>query len=341
LPATALVLALVGISGVMSYLVSRSARDLGIRIALGATHRMILTWVLRHALIVTVTGIDHRSRVAVLLARVMRGLVFGVEPTDAATFAAGDGRPSGRGLVGQLYPGAARDTHRSADVPARRLKYALETPVIDNDRPEVTIIIATYARPDALVCAVRSIQLQTFARWRALVIGDCLRRGDLRRHADLSRRSAHCLRQPAVAMWGGRRCPTRRALRSPTPSNVAFLNHDDVWMPEHLALALDRLRAASRRLLPRARGDCHQPSDRLRRREPVFTMVSPVDRTLREAFWRHNMYVEPASAWVVHRQFADRVGPWRPMTELFRIVAGRLGASRVAGRRPRWSRMNA
>ena len=53
---TALVLALVGISGVMSYLVSRSARDLGIRMALGATQRMILTWVLRHAIVVTLAG---------------------------------------------------------------------------------------------------------------------------------------------------------------------------------------------------------------------------------------------------------------------------------------------
>jgi predicted permease len=86
--ATALVLALIGISGVMSYLVSRSARDLGIRMALGATHRMIVTWVLRHAVVVTLAGIALGLGVAALLARVMRGLVFGVEPTDAATFVA-------------------------------------------------------------------------------------------------------------------------------------------------------------------------------------------------------------------------------------------------------------
>ena len=85
--ATALVLALVGISGVMSYLVSRSARDLGIRMALGATQRMIVTWVLRHAFVVTLAGTAIGLGVAAVLARVMRGLVFGVEPTDAVTFA--------------------------------------------------------------------------------------------------------------------------------------------------------------------------------------------------------------------------------------------------------------
>jgi predicted permease len=85
--ATALVLALVGISGVMSYLVSRSARDLGIRMALGATKQMILGWVLRHALIVTLAGITIGLGAAALLARVMGGMVFGVEPTDGPTFA--------------------------------------------------------------------------------------------------------------------------------------------------------------------------------------------------------------------------------------------------------------
>ena len=68
---------------------------------------MILTWVLRHALIVTVTGTTIGLVVAVLLARVMRGLVFGVEPTDAATFAA----------VTVVLPGAAL---LASYIPARR-----------------------------------------------------------------------------------------------------------------------------------------------------------------------------------------------------------------------------
>jgi len=85
--ATALILALVGISGVISYLVSRSARDLGIRLALGATERMIVAWVLRHAVVVTLAGTTIGLGAAAVLARVMRGLVFGVEPTDALTFA--------------------------------------------------------------------------------------------------------------------------------------------------------------------------------------------------------------------------------------------------------------
>src|SRR5262249_20723632 len=71
----------------MSYLVSRSARDLGIRLALGATDRMILAWVLRHAVVVTLSGTTIGLGAAAVLARVMRGLVFGVEPTDALTFA--------------------------------------------------------------------------------------------------------------------------------------------------------------------------------------------------------------------------------------------------------------
>jgi len=44
--------------------------------------------VLRHAVVVTLAGIALGLSVAALLARVMRGLVFGIEPTDAASFAA-------------------------------------------------------------------------------------------------------------------------------------------------------------------------------------------------------------------------------------------------------------
>ena len=204
--------------------------------------------------------------------------------------------------------------------------------MIDNDRPEVTIIIATYARPDALVCAVRSIQLQTFTRWRALVIGDCC---DVATSDAMQTFRA----DPRIAYvnlpWrcGGQALPNSAGVAVADTEYVAFLNHDDVWMPEHLALALDRLRAAAGDFFL-GRAAIATTLRSAEAREPVFTMVSPVDRTLREAFWRHNMYVEPASAWVVHRQFADRVGPWRPMTELFRssLVDWALRAWRAGAR---------
>ena len=83
----AFVLATIGIYGVMAYLVSQGTRELGIRIALGATPRAILGLVLRQGLLIAAVGITVGLGAAVVLTRLMRGLLFGIEPADPLTFA--------------------------------------------------------------------------------------------------------------------------------------------------------------------------------------------------------------------------------------------------------------
>jgi len=78
----ALTLALVGVYGVMSYVVSQNVRDLGIRMALGATPVRIRTWVLRQAFDVSVIGIAAGLLAAAVLTRMMRGLMFGIDNAD-------------------------------------------------------------------------------------------------------------------------------------------------------------------------------------------------------------------------------------------------------------------
>jgi predicted permease len=82
----ALVLALIGIYGLMSYMVAQSARELGIRMALGATPRAILGRVLTHATVMTCAGGGVGLIGAAILARLLRGLTFGVAPTDPIAF---------------------------------------------------------------------------------------------------------------------------------------------------------------------------------------------------------------------------------------------------------------
>ena len=86
--ATALALALVGIYGVMSFLVAHSARDLGIRMALGATPAMIRGWVLRRAAGLAGLGAIIGLAGAAMLTPVLRGLVVGIDRTDPVSFAA-------------------------------------------------------------------------------------------------------------------------------------------------------------------------------------------------------------------------------------------------------------
>ena len=84
----ALVLAVVGVYGVMSHLVSQGAHDIGVRMALGAERRNILFMVVRQGLLLTALGIALGLGGAVALTRVMSTLLFGISTTDLLTFAA-------------------------------------------------------------------------------------------------------------------------------------------------------------------------------------------------------------------------------------------------------------
>jgi predicted permease len=85
--ALALGLASVGVYGVMSFLVNQGTREIGIRLALGASPRGILVMIVRHGVTVALTGIAIGLGGAVLVARAMENLLFGVGATDLVTFA--------------------------------------------------------------------------------------------------------------------------------------------------------------------------------------------------------------------------------------------------------------
>ncbi|MEP6993473.1 MAG: ABC transporter permease [Acidobacteriota bacterium] len=84
----ALVLASIGVAGVLAYLVSRRRREIGIRMALGAARANVLGLVLRRGVAYAAAGIGAGVAAAFFLTRLMEGLLFGVAPRDPATFAA-------------------------------------------------------------------------------------------------------------------------------------------------------------------------------------------------------------------------------------------------------------
>ena len=85
--AAALLLASLGIYGVISYLVGQRSHELGIRVALGASRRQIFTLVLGHGLKMTLAGVVLGLIAAFGLTRLIRTMLYGVGATDPATFA--------------------------------------------------------------------------------------------------------------------------------------------------------------------------------------------------------------------------------------------------------------
>jgi putative ABC transport system permease protein len=85
--AVALLLAAVGIYGVMNYSVSRRTREIGIRMSLGASQRDILRIVTQQAIVQAIAGGSLGVMGAILLSKLMSRMLYGVQPHDPTTFA--------------------------------------------------------------------------------------------------------------------------------------------------------------------------------------------------------------------------------------------------------------
>jgi putative ABC transport system permease protein len=84
--AIAAALAATGVYGVVTYAVAQRTREIGIRLALGATRSQVMRLVLQHTMFVSAAGILAGVAGASAVTRYLQGMLFGIEPLDASTF---------------------------------------------------------------------------------------------------------------------------------------------------------------------------------------------------------------------------------------------------------------
>jgi putative ABC transport system permease protein len=81
-----LLLATIGLYGVMSYAVAQRTREIGIRLALGAGRTEVVGMVVGQAAILAAAGLAAGLVLALGASRLMKGLLFGIEPNDLVTY---------------------------------------------------------------------------------------------------------------------------------------------------------------------------------------------------------------------------------------------------------------
>ena len=82
----ALILAAIGLYGVMAYSVSQRTREIGIRMALGAGHQNVRNMVVRQGLLLALGGVAIGLAISLGLARLVTNLLFGITGADPVTF---------------------------------------------------------------------------------------------------------------------------------------------------------------------------------------------------------------------------------------------------------------
>ncbi|HJQ41187.1 MAG TPA: ABC transporter permease [Thermoanaerobaculia bacterium] len=104
--AAALLLATLGVAGTLAYITSRREREIGVRMALGATARQIVSLVLSRGLMLVAFGVLAGAVASLFLTRLLQSMLFGVTPADPLSFAAVAATLFAAGIAASAIPAA-------------------------------------------------------------------------------------------------------------------------------------------------------------------------------------------------------------------------------------------
>lgn len=184
--------------------------------------------------------------------------------------------------------------------------------------PHVTFIVATYNRPDALLCTLRSVLAQTHQDWIALVIGDHC--------SEATTEAIRSVADPRIRYYnlpqrfGEQSGPNSFGLHfAPAADFLTFLNHDDLLLPDHIDYALTQLAEhGADFFIGRAANSTRLETTTDGRVRPVYTQLLPSSTNLHDLILEDPLLFDPSSFWLVRSAVAKEVGPWRPAGSLWR-----------------------
>ena len=167
--------------------------------------------------------------------------------------------------------------------------------------PLISIITATYNRSNVLYYTIASVRESSFKNWELIVVGDAC--------TDNTEEVVMSFKDPRIRFFnlnenfGDQGGPNNEGFRHARGRYIAYLNHDDLWMPEHLETALKGIEETGADMVftmgLALRGAGHN----------CLYGVMPEDRFIPGFV--------PASLWFLKRELLEQIGPWRHPQECY------------------------
>jgi glycosyltransferase involved in cell wall biosynthesis len=183
--------------------------------------------------------------------------------------------------------------------------------------PKASYVIATYARPDALITTLTSLVEQDFPLWEAIVVGDCC--GPETERAIRSLKDSRISYYNLPLRFGEQSGPNSFGMRVVSGEYMCFLNHDDILFGDCLSSQLRKLEGSDVDML----FSRYVFADKVKRTidgaVPIISAIRPASRK------RHLLYspdlhgLDPSSFWLIRTSFAKIVGPWKSARSLYRV----------------------
>ena len=176
---------------------------------------------------------------------------------------------------------------------------------LNDAAPAVSVVMPTYNRSNILAFSTGSVRWQTFADWELIVVDDASTDDTADVVRDLAAADPRIRLVTLASNSGEQSIGNNVGFEHARGRFIAYLNHDDLWFPDHLERALDHLEATGADL--------------------SFSLPMTVayeDGTLRfypvnEEMHYHPTHIVPASCWVFRRGLLETSGKWRPAAELW------------------------
>lgn len=170
--------------------------------------------------------------------------------------------------------------------------------------PRISIVIATYNRSNVLALTLKTVLWQTMSDWEAIVVGDACTDDTAQVVAASGDPRIRFINLPENC--GEQSGPNNFGAQQARGEFLAWLNHDDFWLPDHLALALAELEATRADLV-------FALCERITAESPGVIFNAAPGGVYEPTFF------VPASCWVLRRELFSQVGPWRAGRKLFLI----------------------